>query len=166
MTIDEMPAGREMDALVAEKVFGLPAKYFGDDWRNQVWVEDEDSCGEWKEDAAIMVTHRNRQEYVKGSLLTSRLGEYEDTQEPVYQVLPEYSTKIADAWEVVEKTGLLARRVEDGLDVGLVLRQPDEDEWALSYRYGTNYVVAPTPELAICRAALKTVGYSPEGDPE
>ena len=45
MNIDEMPAGREMDALVAEKVFGVPHEDCFDVYGGKRCVKDDEYGG-------------------------------------------------------------------------------------------------------------------------
>ena len=60
-----------------------------------------------------------------------------------------YSSDIAEAWKVVrwmrkKGPGLFALRQQDGFG-----------NWECEWGSGASQVKAPTPELAICRAALK-----------
>jgi hypothetical protein len=123
MTRDKIlnkPAGREMDALVAEIVMGweyIPDKQERKTWSSTHWVNWKDSKG-------------------KTQLLVLS-----------------YSTDIAAAWQVVEKTMLL-----DNYDL-----MKDGENYIFGH-YGKNgidpwteFVRASTAPLAICRAALLAV---------
>ncbi len=124
-----MEAGRELDALVAEKVMGLtllshsvaPCPYCKEDMRfcgERSWCSQ---CQEWR-----------------------------------YGPAKEYSLEIADAWEVVEK--LLGRfqfalnSPEDGEDWFA-----EFGAWSAK-TYRAHDATEGTVSLAICLAALKAVG--------
>lgn len=80
MTRDEilaMPAGREMDALVAEKIFGLKTY-----WREEVVRERG-------------ITNRQETAVIKTLCVVSRTA--------LFVQAYYYSTNIAAAWEVVER---------------------------------------------------------------
>jgi hypothetical protein len=105
-----MGAGRELDALVAEKVMG------------------------WKEPK-------------KGSL-----GELFPSQ---FNRTLRYSTDIADAWRVADKSQLFSKH-------GFYLWF-DGEFWCVGDTNGVNdcspHTKGATAPLAICLAALKAVGY-------
>lgn len=123
MNIDEMKAGRELDALVAEKVMG--------------WT-----------DARVGI--RSQRRFHREELPTPVDVGPDEEWSP--------STDIAAAWEVVAKFQMVYvyRAAKDlpNLKIGQweALFSPDAGERAL-------YGVADTAPLAICKAALKTVGY-------
>lgn len=111
MTRDEilkMPAGREIDALVATEIFGVE-------------VEFEKIAGE---------------PYAKGKGYS----------------IPQYSYRISDAWDVVEK---LAGEAEE-IDVAHSM-----DGWTCLLWFFRErsriHALADTAPLAICRAALLAV---------
>jgi hypothetical protein len=114
MKIDELKPGRELDALVAEKVMGLlviePLRLY---YRHPT-VTDE---------------------------------------------IPEYSTEIAAAWEVVEKIKTQVKAETDSRD--FTIMYVDNKwlvGWALEYDGGMDKLVsADTAPHAICLAALKVV---------
>lgn len=130
--IDAMPAGREMDALVAEKVMEWSTWY---DNRVELYPPEgsEENRGRWTK---------------RGGILMPAL-------------IPSYSTSIADAWLVVEKIkgssdqDLFTIQQED-MHPGLW-----EAGWMEYLPYEGGYLklssVAATAPLAICRAALKAV---------
>ena len=75
--------------------------------------------------------------------------------------LPHYSTKIQDAWEVVEKLGNW-----HGFDFILWLEPESNGQWHAGWFEQSHEgpesrasEVAATAPLAICLAALKAVGY-------
>ena len=127
MTRDEilqLPAGRGSDALVAERIMGIPA----------LSRSMHDGCVLWHERAG-------RRIYTVG--------------------VPEYTTAIADAWQVFRSRFLTAQII------GYVPQSPVERK-DLTDQVSGGYVVewnctangknvfAPTAPLAICRAALLT----------
>ena len=127
-------AGRELDALVAEKVMGLPdvGRYSREDMRSLEW------------------TH-----YGKNGDVHDFYYLLDEDNNPRWSV-PRYSTSIAAAWEVVEKlTG------DDG-DFSFKLHNYDCD-WEATYLNGPRSIqiksIAATAPLAICLAALKAVGH-------
>lgn len=138
MDIDTMEAGREMDALVAEKVMGwrdirchqggnLPFGVPDDDFNRDVDEHKKHgNCG------FPMEYHR----------------------EPI----PMFSNDISAAWEVVEK--LLDKNLH------LILRDQAENGYSADFylaqdwpnppcKFIAEYVRGDTAPLAICRAALK-----------
>jgi len=134
VSIDEMPAGRELDALVAEKVMG---------WCITAWNDGEP----WG----------NREvfppfEPINGIPADCDCISHSEAGEP-----PHYSTDIAAAWEVIEK----AFRSGFGLTYLEYLEPP---QWHCNSglpcdEFGCDELCATanTAPLAICRATLKTV---------
>lgn len=115
-----MNAGRELDALIAEKVMGLHVE-----WRDgrPLWVGKD----------------------LPGTPLVLDGGLFGHT-------IPNYSTDIARAWEVVEKFN----------DCRLH-RDPKDRMWICAMNsYSAHQPVgeAITAPLAICLAALKAVGIT------
>ena len=137
MNIDEMQAGRELDALIAEKVMKLPGVRKGDAKRYHAGTgyAHLESPNEYYCDP--------QEDYSSGRILR-------------------YSTDIAAAWQVVEmfhpKDGIETRcpkavfyvtGLHDGTyRVDLTLRAGDNKNFG---------ACADTVQLAICRAALKAV---------
>ena len=141
MKVDEMPAGRELDALVAEKVMGwrwfrpgdagedgYPVDFWCDaagdltGWCDRPWPDDTEQWG----DAPALFSARG-------------------TWQP--------SQNIEVAWEVVEKLarrGFIASVASDGADRWVADFAADPLVTVCTY--------APTAPLAICRAALKAAG--------
>ncbi len=128
-----MEAGREMDALVAEKVMGLvllvlaeaPCPYCGDEMR---WCGERSrctTCGEWR-----------------------------------YGPAKEYSDDIATAWEVVEKVGGATLMTPGAFtDEGL---GPMDDYYCLFAAVGGSGASDVSLPHAICLAALAAVGALPK----
>jgi hypothetical protein len=114
-----MNPGRELDALIAEKVMG---------WKPQHGIHLFPPTDE-----------PNRKRYEKWN------GETMITE------IPHYSTNIADTWLVVEKMK------EQSFHM-LILTGPDKTE-VQPVKPGLLIftVTEKTPELAICKAALKAV---------
>jgi len=131
-----MKAGRELDALIAEKVMGWSSQADGLYW-----------------DAG---NHRTR--LVLGSIIAKKRDEMGLENAHGFVFAP--STNIADAWEVVERfvsEGVVFIVKGDGLRTGdfnpkwtvLADNQPRTD--------------ADTAPLAICLAALKAVSQEGQG---
>ena len=140
-----MDAGRELDALVAEKVMGFVAAHIDTDESVKRWHSDEWFAG----DADLIAEIRQ----YRGA------GIYSD------HLLPHYSTDIAAAWQVVERMTATHR--------ASVHHYPHVNNWwqcVLDIRDnklrfpvershdGDEYANAPTAPHAICLAALKAVG--------
>ena len=136
MNIDEMEAGRELDALIAEKVMGL-------DWiYNVEWMHQQGRyIGKFRVEFYPVVVAS---------------GEYAGTY------LERYSTDITAAWQVVEKLEQSGKdwgvckvpqrniyKVAFRWNIG----SPDTT-WGWE---GNAEGYANTVRLAICRAALKAV---------
>ena len=143
ISIDEMKAGRQLDALVAEKVMQLPGLERGD---------GNKYCG------------------IIGFAYPQSEGEYYCRRDGfLSDLIPCYSTDMAAAWQTVNE-------IKQDYQVCFVLEdfQFDGKYWQAMFKGGLNqdegrwsslyYSFADTPELAICRAALKVatndVSYS------
>ena len=140
-----MKAGRELDALIAEKVMGWSSQADGLYW-----------------DAG---NHRTR--LVLGSIIAKKRKEMglENAQDFVFAP----STNIADAWMVVEKLGRWR-----GFDFMLVMPDPEQTFHLHTYEAGWYEATNDGPErrvvgdadtapLAICLAALKAVSQEGQG---
>jgi hypothetical protein len=139
-----MPAGREMDALVAEKVMGLNVSwwsihhvsdYEGDGPFRSLHSADEIMLPDQDGDMPVLQTFTRGDNYV------------------MWNVTPFYSTDIAAALQVVEK---LTENfyIDIGIDSSGTQVQLDRfngEDWT----FGES-IEAPTAPLAICRAALLT----------
>lgn len=143
MTNPQVDAGREMDAAIAEEVFGrvVVIAPVGDGLTRtrEVW-------GETMEEASAKL----REAY----------SEHEGLREPYFDG-PNYSTLIGAAWEVVEKMNELGfyvtvARTTDGR---AFCRLMESNNWV-----GDGIRAGPaTAPLAICRCALKAVRADTEG---
>jgi hypothetical protein len=134
MSIDEMPAGREMDVLVAEKVMG---------WHLWDWEKGDLDC-------ACGKTHYAPQDI--------GIGYYPRCAEEPEGYLS-FSTDIAAAWELVEKWKSI-----DGQFLNIfwnVTQAGFPNYWTCGmWKSGwtqQDIGTADTAPLAICRAALKVL---------
>jgi hypothetical protein len=120
---DEPEAGRELDALVAERLFGFTVEKRGEFYR----YYNEALCAEY------------------GGRWTS----------PV----PEYSTHIGAAWEVVERMLQLGWEYDIGYssDFDTPQHEVTFDKGTFGASSQAVWDIAPTVQLAISRAALKAV---------
>lgn len=140
MNYDETDAGREMDALVAEKVMGITwdttrCRWCGWPLREKV----EDGC-------------------VPGNCSLRPLPD-----PPMADIIAPYSTSISAAWEVAEKMKELfpGYTVEVGWYHEEEANPATPGGWTAMIegddRIIYNRPAAPTAPLAICRAALTAV---------
>lgn len=133
-----MEAGRELDALVAEKVMGLMRFQTSEgrtNWRGEKWVQWYHADGQ-------------------------QPSCYGMTGSPSPSPLPKYSTDIAAAWELVEKLNLLGGEREmvrrhdysKGYEVYEIIERPPQG-------MGHSEIIgrAKGAAHAICLAALKAV---------
>ncbi len=128
MNIDTMPAGRELDALIAEKVMD----YNRHEWNALYGTQLTDYC-------------------LKCGITKGRSETIASDKDFCKHDPPHYSADIAAAWQVVEKLGLIVGREILSIPNSkwIVL-----NTWAdIDIR-----AVAETAPLAICRAGLKTEG--------
>jgi hypothetical protein len=131
-----MKAGRELDALIAEKVMGWSSQADGLYW-----------------DAG---NHRTR--LVLGSIIAKKRDEMGLENAHGFVFAP--STNIADAWEVVP---VLDQRLDQFWSV---VRAGEKFEfYSNPYELGdyTAYVEAGTLPLLLCLAALKVVSQEGQG---
>jgi hypothetical protein len=136
-----MEAGRELDALVAEKVMGAGKKCADNKGTN--------GCAYW---GLCWECEENRREGYFG-------------WHPHDLVPWHYSTDIDAAWQVVEKM----EQHPDEILFSCSRKGWRELEWEVRFRKCRgnqhDYIAsAPTAPLAICRAALLTLGGSDELD--
>lgn len=133
--IYDMPAGKEMDTLVAEKVMGLCAH----DWK---LISNDD-------DGVCRICQKCHLEFWR-------------LRPPVYGAhYGSYSTDISAAWEVVEKlsqTYGVEVSLYDKLASCKILKEVKND-W--KYELIAEQIYESTP-LAICRSALLAVTYKLE----
>lgn len=147
MSIDTMPAGREMDALVAEKVMG---------WKWTDFHGIPDKPGEW-EDHKFLVDGRGWKRAVHWrtkNLLTWDMHHYLPAAP-----MPFFSTDIAAAWEVAERMVELGfywwmASYECGFVLAHVRRKRDRETIA------DGYGASSTPH-SICLAALGAIDHVP-----
>lgn len=140
--IDKLEAGRELDALVAERVMGWSRWY--EDKKDLYPPEGSPENKGWTKRGGIMIQ----------------------------ALIPEYSTSIEAAWRVVEKIknlGKVEKTTDDGKEWYNIRHEfhiewlPDSNMWRAGWYdfryddYQCNDIEAPTAPLAICKAALKVV---------
>jgi len=140
--IDSMPAGRELDALVAERIFGWKRIAEG-----SVSIDVQSGETVLLNDLFVSPDDYERVKVV-GSALVAPMN------------LPDFSTDISAAWGVVEK---VIRLVNRGFELSVTNHYPDiyPDIYGVDVRFdGHDMVNGNTIPLAICRAALKCVGVN------
>jgi Phage ABA sandwich domain len=149
-----LAAGRELDALVAEKVMGL------------AWEKVTHTMG-W-----AVTVDGSREPITRDEWELRRNGQPIIVSGPLMHGLyacpvPGYSTDIAAAWEVVEKLDagwfFQVERIDGDYHEPTGYREPGRKaRWAASFqRWRTSIpfsAVANSVPEAICRAALKAVG--------
>jgi hypothetical protein len=118
-------ADRNIDMLVAEKFFG---------WK---WVEMPDEA---------------KREIMNPALCGRRLLPPDDDQWDVHDIVPHYSTSIADAWEVFDD---LRGRLLDHEEIELRY-VAFNGEWQVDS--AEICISADSAPLAICMAALQVAG--------
>ena len=145
-----MKAGRELDALVAERVMG--------------WHREVDATYDYDH-----VQHGNEVLLPPGETLYS-LREMLPRKGIIpfaYFVSERYSTEVAAAWRVVQRMRLLGYRATvqtwvNSADVIVLFYKP-EDTYNPDRHVGVTDDTAP---LAICRAALAALTTAPQPAPE
>ena len=129
-----LPAGRELDALVAEKVMGLSVE----DYRYPMgWKRGK--AHSWAEEDVVLW----------GNILCilNPDGTRKLLDDGFHVVVPYYSTSIAAAWELVIK-----------LDKYVFAVSRSYRGWYGDFSLEETHIgLADTAPLAICRAALKAV---------
>lgn len=138
-----MDAGRELDALVAEKVMGWVNVACLNGGNTPTGEPDDD----WNRDARNDPRHGGT-----GIPQVHRLE------------VPDYSTQINDAWEVVEKLKRDGWNVSLGGDNGwgctiYKIHAQGGKNFSSTWEESFGPINAETAPLAICLAALKAVGY-------
>ena len=138
--IDAMEAGTELDRIVAEKVMGYSMYHYDKDYKDACYwmlIDSEGDSVEWKPNYRD-IEHK--------------------TEAEAWAACPKFSTDIAAAFEVLDKVSKNYRlwfanlrmhgmEKEDGTQV---------ETWVADLTGEPRKVAsAPTPALAICRAALK-----------
>ncbi|MBA5872012.1 MAG: hypothetical protein GDA68_18745 [Nitrospira sp. CR2.1] len=137
-----MKAGRELDALIAEKVMG--------------WKPRQSKHGYWNLDGpnGEHFTDIDRRDYTaQYDKETGQKVQQAPWWEYFWDEIPFYSTDIAAAWEVVEKADLwsLYGSIGDGPYRACIQFEDRE-----------GLMTADTAPLAICLAALKAKGVTGE----
>lgn len=128
-----LPAGRELDALVAEKVMEFKRYAMSRHASRYILLQEP-----WE---GMVTAHEDAEPYAD-----------------CLREVPPYSTDTTAAWQVVEK--LMA----DGFHYQLTYLNSTIGApfWSCSFNKSTfldNYGSAPNAALAICRSALRAVGY-------
>jgi len=131
MDFANMPAGREMDALIAEKVMGFRREKTPPDYNGEYGGEDIL--------VPISIDHENFIYPPKGKIALTYF-------------VPNYSTDIATAWSVAEKMHSLSVYRENNQWWSWFFDGYNDDKII----YGK--ASADTAPEAICRAALMAVG--------
>ena len=142
-----MKAGRELDALIAEKVMGLPVKDYRGTGRQPAlsWAGEYVGIGWAANDEPYIVRDD------KGWAGC-----------PHVALIPHYSSNIAAAWEVVERLVSTPgpngdhHSVQVDYSGGAVVVIDENEDWQVS-------AIAGTVPLAICLAALKAVSQEGQG---
>lgn len=137
MTDKDYEAGRELDALVAERVMGLKCRF--ERGVEAAWQDHKPVA--WSPNDYIVLSQSGSPEPC--FYIPSRMHSY--------LIVPRYSTDIAAAWEVVEK--MWSSKYE-------AFVRTFRGQWSASFADNGNIigqVDAETAPLAICRAVLKAV---------
>ena len=157
-------AGRELDALVAERVFGHKGLgYYGPSLDGSTWEHGKSVWYATKREAQDCYRR-----YWEMKHKDNPRGYMDPDDEDAFYLLrwedgwgplsvPEYSTSIAAAWEVVEK--LATTELYKGHDITIC---GHIGKWSVDFASddAKNYTVdAASLPLAICLAALKAVGH-------
>jgi hypothetical protein len=129
----KMKAGRELDALIHEKIFGKCGHVLA--------VYKKDNKNAWMDDYTNYRCKKCKTATFRG--LAYREGG---------TVCPNYSTKIEDAWLVVEKFP----------QIDICMSKVD-DKWNCFIEFADHMATAETAPLAICIAALKACVVEAEG---
>jgi len=138
-----MQAGKELDRILAEKVFG---------WKNLQWNDFNswvDEMGAW----------------------TSPAGWYGDGPNGATYLTKSYSANMGDAWEVVMQLSSKYRISVHDMSADGRLWQCSFEARDGKYRFpvelahkGDVFDNAETPALAICRSALKAIMGDDDGN--
>jgi hypothetical protein len=161
-----MNAGRELDALIAARVFGL----FPIEWR--ICEYSPDGCG--LEEVEYFGDREKGERHPCYNWLDTDAPRANGwTEEDIatteraarWKPVAFYSTEMGPAWDAGMKVGMFSRGFKwRGIEtLGVVLQHnPKSDTWAVVVRYydGDADLAADnctSPEQAICLAALKAV---------
>jgi Phage ABA sandwich domain len=136
-----MEPGRELDALIAEKVLGWDRKHAVVECEDE-WYSYCKNCG--LTGAEVLPAGSKR------------------TWDTPCDTPPGYSTDIAAAWEVVERMRLAVMpREGEGYWAGVIAYDYKDPCGVIDQLFGG--VFGSTAPHAICLAALKALGITPPG---
>lgn len=134
MNIDEMQAGRELDAMIAEKVMGVTIQEFGSDSFGGYCLK--------KENGDLY--------YFKGDC------QIKFSIDEAKEIIPRYSTDILAAWEVVEKM-----KKNYGINIEIRDYAVSCEIQGEFKTFGASDVREHgSVPLVVCRAALKALGVN------
>jgi hypothetical protein len=132
--------GKELDAMVAEKIMGW---YWDDDWDCLIPPEQVAKPSEMYVRVSAFVWEPNGQNLVNGVAYNGDLTKI---------ILPNYSTDISDAWKIVERMTQIPRTAEEAI------RAPNT-QFALWFDKACLWAMtAQEVAQAICENALKIAG--------
>lgn len=151
MLVDEMPAGREMDRIIGEKLFGYWVYHYDKDFAENCYCCLMDGSG----DAVVDGLHDGERK----------------TEEEAWGDCPEFSAEIAAAWEVVKKlkekgwsfrySNNACAEYQHAAAFYQCYKAVSEDILTGKSIYKDNaYAIANTACLATGRAALKAMGVN------
>lgn len=159
-----MNPGRELDALIAEKVMLIKT------W--EVYYPTGEETSDWDHLRHPYETFLTKQEAeLFAARKKSKKAPSWAQPNVVQKYLKHYSTDIAAAWEVAEKIKFGSRKVNsDGWEVKDTFHlRYNDPEWCAGHLFAgwnhypaENWSVGDTAPHAICLAALKAI--NPEGD--
>ena len=162
--IDTMPAGREIDALVAALLgVDIPTPELAKAQVGMSYVVSTGPVFKLKDGRSVSMPEGSTLPDVPGTnhwnarygiVVADFLGDEIRDEIAAYRLPPKpYSTSMDAAWEVVEKLKHL------GFTLGFLSNEDERLQWDVSFgpngRSEKNCVYEDTAPLAICRAALK-----------
>ena len=147
MNIDEMPAGREIDALVAEKIMGMTVVGKATCLLAEGFVIQSENDG-----APVPKWHSVEPVFVEDCICDIETDDRKlfGHQIGCLEVVPFFSTDIAAAWQVVEK---LAEKTTDTVDLRQSIN-PRGWNCVIGNPDARLIVWAETAQMAICKAAV------------
>ena len=132
--IDVMEAGAELDRLVAEKVMDYSMYHYDKDYKDACYwmlLDSEGDSVEWRPDYRD-IEHK--------------------TEAEAWAACPKFSTNVAAAFDVIREINKNYRL----RFANLRMHGIKDEVWTADLTGEPRYIAAAhTPELAICRAALK-----------
>jgi len=156
----KLEAGRKLDSIIAKELFKCNVQYGFHD-RSDRCLEHDSNAKEYEclctpDEVGIGSGHNEHCHFGVDPI---------DPDESVLcRVIPDYSTSMEDAWDIVEE---LMREIF-GFELGSCLDWSTKKvSWNVNFQGMGSYtnpgkehrVFADTVPLAICLAGLKTVGY-------